>query len=64
MFGIDIPIQKESILVNQLILLAKSAISKAKYNGISNKGIIAVFDRELLYRKSLHDVNQWTHSGD
>ena len=58
MFGIDIPMQKDSILVNQLILLAKSAISKAKYNGISDKGIIPIFDREILYRKSLHEVNQ------
>ena len=51
MFGIDIPIQKDSIYANHLILLAKASISKAKFHGISNRGIIPIFEREMLLRK-------------
>ena len=50
-FGIDIPIQKDSIYANHLILLAKASISKAKFHGISNRGIIPIFEREMLLRK-------------
>ena len=53
MFGIDIPIQNDSIYANHLILLAKASISKAKFHGISNGGIIPIFEREILYRKIL-----------
>ena len=51
MFGLDLPIQKENNYANLLILLAKSSISKAKFHGISSRGIIPIFDREILLRK-------------
>ena len=51
MFGLDLSIQKENNYANLLILLAKSSISKAKFHGISSRGIIPIFDREILLRK-------------
>ena len=51
LFGVDIDSQSDSIYVNKLLLIAKAAISKAKFHSVVDRGILPIFDRELLLRK-------------
>ena len=51
LFGVDLDNQSDSIYINKLILIAKAAISKAKFHDIADRGILPIFDREMLLRK-------------
>ena len=51
LFGVDTDTQNDNMYVNKLILIAKAAISKAKFHSVVDRGILPIFDRELLLRK-------------
>ena len=52
LFGVDLDNQSDSIYANKLILIAKAAISsKAKFHDIADRGILPIFDKEMMLRK-------------
>ena len=51
LFGVDLDNQSDCKYVNKIILIAKAAISKAKFLDIADRGILPIFDREMLLRK-------------
>ena len=51
LFGLDLPDREANTEVNKIILVAKATISKAKYHDITNRGILPLFERELVIRK-------------
>ena len=51
LFGLDLPDREANIDVNKIILVAKATISKAKYHDITYRGILPLYERELVIRK-------------